>query len=506
MPIGLPHYALEAAVTRQRELDARENQLAEQDAARLFDELEAQAQPAWAERRYEDVERLFSAQPDSLLRGEAGQRAHRRVREAQLLRGLLSRAAAALVQRNGQKLELRVGTVPITGTLEVPLDPLRDGFRLKPEGAAARQLVLRPGGAPGANQVLSAESLAALAGLSPESALQDSSQRLVRALFLFHEAEASGDAALLAAVRALLDRGPLPADDALVADLGLRVASLHGRTLDLADRERREKAHARLLSLRRSAQSGGDPRTIQTLAEELLKDPSPWSEEEQIELRAIRDAQVERLAQGPLATLERALGPSASAELAGGRVQLAFEPIKLRQSVFTQGSWILSGPGWAPARAARSDEDFLSRASPTLPLDALRTEKDPLDLLLVLQQPADQPPVLLLVSACGFHVGFLGAHEGAGARWLVDTSSAQSALKRLRAGEGREFAGWQAGGRVELHLVLHRARGTVLAEANGKRLALESVPPPRAEGASQLVLRAWECLRLTALTLEAARR
>jgi tRNA A-37 threonylcarbamoyl transferase component Bud32 len=501
MPIGLPRRAPEQAVQQGRELDTLEARYAEQDSAQLFDELELQAQPFWQARRYEDVEQLFASQPEGLLRGEAAVRAGWRVREAHLLTELLATAAKTLEGSNLKSMELSTGTVPEVGVLLVPLDPLANGFKLRPEGAVPRALVLRTPRA--GEKALATESLAKLAGLAPE-AIRDPAQRLLRALFLFHEAE-PGDLALLQVVSTLLDRGAMPADDPLVKDLGLRVANAHGRTIDLADRKRSETAHSRLKTLRYSVGHNGNARTARDLAEELLK-LDLWREDEKQELRSIRDAQVQRLGSNPLDELERVFSPNAIEEAGPGRVQLVFDLAQQHGGALEQGTWILNVSGWSPPFAARSDPDLLARAGPSLALEPLRTDKEPLEITLQLEQPADQPPRVLLVSAAGFHVGFLGAPEGGKARWLAGTRSAADVLGELRKGGGHEFAGWKAGSKPSLSITLIRARGRVVVKLDGTLPDRMDLPAPHLEGPPTLSVRAWECLRLVSLTIVAARR
>src|SRR6185295_1979804 len=122
--------------------------------------------------------------PEGLLRGESARSAALRVREARLLQGLLATAAKTLERATGERMELSTGTVPEIGILVVPPDPLANGFSLRPDGAVPRALVLRLPRA--GEKALATDSLAKLAGLSPE-ALREPAQRLLRALFLFRE-------------------------------------------------------------------------------------------------------------------------------------------------------------------------------------------------------------------------------------------------------------------------------------------------------------------------------
>jgi len=499
LPVGLVHSAPELAVKRAADLDELEGRYAAQDSEQLFDELERQAEPNWHARRYEEVERLFAGS-EGLLRGEASARAGRRAREARLLESVLARAAKKLEGSTGQRMELSTGTVPEVGLLAVPLDPLANGFTLRPDGAVPRALVLR---APRTGEkALATESLAKLAGLAPD-ALRDPSDRLLRALFLFHEAE-PGDVALLDSVRALLDKGTLPDGEPLVGDLGKRVADAHGKSIDFADKEKHERAQGKFNGLRFMDEHNGDARVAKAQAEELLKEEF-WTENEKQELRSIRDRQAQRLQASPLDELRATFAPDAIEDAGPGRVRLFFELGKQHGGALEQGSWILNVSGWSPAFAARSDEELLAREGPSLVLEKLRTEKE-LEIVLQLEEPLDQRPNVLLVSAAGFHVGFLGAPDGGKARWLAGNRSAAEVLEALRKGQGREFPGWKAGSKPALTLTLRREQGRVALKLDGTALDRMELPAPHLEGPATLSVRAWECLRLVSLTLVAARQ
>jgi hypothetical protein len=238
------------------------------------------------------------------------------------------------------------------------------------------------------------------------------------------------------------------------------------------------------------------------MAEKLLQEKF-WREDEMQELRNIRDAAVQRQQSGPLDELERSFGPDRIEDAGNGRVRMFFDLKKQHGGALAQGSWILNVTGWSPPFAARNDEDLLGRAGPSLALEPLRCEKEPLDLTLQLEQPADQPPRVLLVSAAGFQIGFLGSLQGGKARWLAGSRSAADLLAELRKGAGTEFEGWKAGANLSLQLTLTHS-GVVLVKRNGTTLGRMSLPAPRSEGPPSFSVRAWECLRLVSLTVEAA--
>jgi hypothetical protein len=257
--------------------------------------------------------------------------------------------------------------------------------------------------------------------------------------------------------------------------------------------------------LRSSVERGGDPRALLELAEELLGE-DVWREDEKQELRSIRDAQVKRLHSSPIDELRSAFAADECVEVGPNRVRLVFVLGKQHDGALEQGSWILNGSGWSPPFAARSDGDLLERRGPLLLLEPLRTEKEPLELGLQLEQPADQPPHLLLVSALGFQIGFLGASDGGKARWLASAGTAAELVEALRKGSGTEFSGWKAGSKPLLGLTIRRAPGRVVCTLDGKPIGRLNLPAPHQGGPPAIGLCAWECLRLVSLTLVASRR
>lgn len=494
-PSGLVAKGPEEWARAVRTVQEREDQLAREDAARLLRELDAQAASLWKAREYEAVRALYDALPPSLLEGETRAEIGLRREQAERLLALLSRAAQALSGSSGATRELILGTLSLRGKVETDGDPLLQPFRFVLDGAAPRRLALRERLAGGGAQVLSTASVLQLAALKAG----DAQDRLLRALFLYRESGET-DSELLQEAARELDRAPMSAEDPLVAELGRLLSKARIRTLDVAERQRREQEGERLLLLRRMVHEGGSTQPALTLARELLAQRELWTEDELGFLRQTRDAlEAARLMEeDPV----RALGAARSQDLGNSRVRLSFEVAGGKSGALAIGSWLPDGGGWAAPRTARDDAEFLERASPTLPLNGLALAKDELVLRLSLVQPEDTRPEVLMISAAGFHIVFFAQGEDHKPRWLVDSLSAERALARVRGGEGAGFAGWKAGAKVELVLRLSAARGSAEAEINGKALGRADVTVPRA-GAAVMSVRTWERVRMTGVAVEA---
>jgi len=494
-PSGLVVLSSEELVRARERLASREERLREEDSLRLVRELDAQASSLWKARDYEAVRALYAGVAPALLRGEAAVTIPLRLLEADRLQSLLARAAKAVLSGAGSRREVLVGTLPLQGRIEVDQDPLFHPFAFAIDSAPLRRLALRERAAREGTLVLSTAGLLQLVALSPKVP----ADRLTRALFLFREAGES-DTEGLAEAGLELDRAPLSAEDPLVAELGRLLAQSRNRTMDAAQRERRAREAERLALLRRMLAEGSGPDSALTLARDLLGQKELWTEEELVFLRQTRDSleAARALAADPL----RLFGDVKAQELGGGRIRFAFDFARGQTGSFAIGSWLPDGAGWAAARTARDDADFLGRPSPTLPLAGIALQKDELEVRLVFHQPEDSRAELLLVSVAGFHVVFFGQSEDLRPRILVDTVSAERALSRARGGEGVAFAGWKPGARIELGIVVSQARGSVEVRLGGKPLLREDVVSPRS-GGGVISVRSWERVRMSSGVVEA---
>ena len=506
MPTGLLHLGHEALAHGEKELADLEHSLAIEDAQRGLVELEADNAELWKSRRYADVARVYTLAADDPWRAPVRATIELRSREARTLQELLSRAVAGVARRDGEKIELRVGSIVLSGKISAGVDPLRLGFRLTLDTGRVYSLALRPldaaAAGSAASAVLTPETIERFADMTPEgSANTTPTDRLTRALLRMRDGDVLG-------ARAALNAGPLPRDEPLVADLEQRLRSELAH-LQQAEGERRGEALELLHLARREGRASETVEGLQKRIEKLLQDYGDVLLDAEIqELRRMRDERFARAAPSAEVGIADVFHPTSLDELANNRVRMRFQFDSARAGAFDPGAWIPDGAGWSSVRYAQSDEDMLTRAAPTLALrDPLRVQTDVLDVRLRLEQLSDAPPEVFLVSVAGFHVVLTGARDGAKPRCYADTGEASEALARARAGDGKEFAGWKIGAPVEVRMILSRARGVATIEVDGKRIAEFQRVAPRGDAAlSTLVVRSWEPLRLISATIEAARR
>jgi len=493
----------DAAVTRLERL-GRELRLS--TARDGYRGLERELEPLWGERRYARIaERLRERQGDAALepvRAEVLLRA----REAELLADVLRSAAAALTRRAGETVELRVGSLGVLrGKIEVSGDPLERGFVLRPRDAGRLPFALLVGSeAPAKATLLATSALEELAGLPLDPASGGrADERLVRALFRLREGDPEG-------ARRVFEGEPMPLGDPLVEDLRERLDSaLRVRRSD--DATRASEAQRKLELLRRERQLGA--RTRRGYADDLLRDfADVLSAEELAEVRALR-RELER--EGPasldeLAALFRPdVGPVSVGNVGSagsGRVRMGFQFDKSAAGAWEPGAWVPDGRGWTRGKAARSDADLVARPSPRLLLREPLSIEDTLQVELVIEEPDDVDPELLVISVAGFHIALHTPRTGP-ARCLIGTGDALAVVRDARAGGGKRFAGLDRGQPFTLVLRLNQARGTVDVTLDGVEIARTLLPSPRGEsGSASLVVRAYEPVRLVAVTIEAARR
>ncbi|MBL8861786.1 MAG: protein kinase [Planctomycetes bacterium] len=494
-PAGLLHLAHEELAKAERALSDQARALAVDDARRGLLELEDETLALWRARRYAEVAELHERASEEAWRQPVRAVHELRAREGRLLEDLLRRASAGVLARDGERVELALGTITYAGRLAAGLDPLARGFGLALEGGKPPLLVLRAGpGLEGALVVAPeiVESFARLAS-TPDD-------RLLGVLFRLREGRTRE-------ARDGLDAGALPRDEPLVADAEERVrASLAERRSEAE--AVREAALARYRLALREGREGTDPARLAKRIERILREDSgALSAEEVSELRRLRDERLAELAP-PSPSVEELLRPNVFTALGGARVRLRYDLDALKPGGLDPGTWIRDGQGRVSLRYALSDSDLLSRAGPSLVLrEPLEVQSEAVDVRFALQPRADAPPDLLLASVCGFHVVIAAGRAGKPSRVLVDTGDPAQLVARARAGEGREVASVRPGVAYDLRVVATRARGVVLVELDGRRVALEQRPVPRNDLGDRLVaLRSFEPLRLVTLTVEAAVR
>jgi len=502
MPLGVPRLAYEALAKRSQELADLERELADQDAQSRVTELEDDTAPQWKERRFGEIARKFEAAAAEPWSAGLRPRIALASREARLLEDLLGRAAAGARSKDGQSITLPLGTFSFTGRMQAGPDPLAQGFRLQPERGRELVFTLRAPSADAA--LLPGAALESLAGLAPAGSLEPA-DRLLLALFRWREG--AGDVEAATAAQAALDAGPLPSGEPLVAELERRIlAGLSGT--EKPQGERRARAEEKLRLVRREALEPGPREKKLERINTLLKSERELLPDELAELRAMRDALVLEGTPSTVADFERAYKlPTDRIQFLAGRprASLRFEFAEKGTGTFEPGRWSADGSGWVAPSFQRGEQEMLASPAPTLLLvDPLRAQSDSLEVKMILEQPADSPPDLLLVSAAGFHVVLT---NGVPPRCLVETRDAAEALAHARAGQGRPGEGLRRGHRHELRLLVNRAGGRAEVYLDGNRLN-ESLPmPPRGDERNlALSIRSTEPIRLVSATVEGARR
>ncbi len=495
MPAGLLHLGHEELAKGERLLSELARTLAVDDARRGLAEFEDETAPLWRARRYVDI-----AEAHERAAGEAWRQPVRgdhelRAREARLLEGLLERAAAGILARDGERIDLALGTITLAGKLVAGGDPLARGFGLMLDGGRSPSLALRaaaaadarPGTAPDARPSAGSDGAIVVGREIVESFARIANtpdDRLLAVLFRLREGETN-------AAREGLDAGALPRDERRGQADGERDAAL--ARYHLALREGRE---------------GTDPARLAKRIEKILREDSGLLQADQIqELRRLRD---ERLAEltPPAPSLEDLLRPNALQVLSNGRVRLRYDFESAKPGGFDPGSWIRDGQGLVSLRYALSDEDLLARPGPSLVLrEPVSVQNESVDVRLRFQPKPDAPPDLLFVSVCGFHVVVAAGRVGRPARLLVDTGDPAQLVAKARAGEGTLVAPPRGGPGFELRVVVTRARGIARVELDGRPVVVEQRPVPRNELGDRLVaVKSFEPLRLVGATVEVAVR
>jgi len=500
-PHGLAQAGHERLAREQQKLALRERELGEEIARAWFDDLEAASQALWRARRFGQLAESYALRAEEAWVEPVRARLKLAVREARLLDGLLTRAAQGVKKRNGETLELRLGTLAVVGRLDAGVDPQTRPFRLVPSNGREWRLALREVDSDGqsAPQLVGVEALESLARAARSEPLEPE-HVLALCLLRLRENDVAG-------ARAGFNSGSLPVGDPLVTELARR---LNESATAPPRGERRDQALRRLRVLQREIESPvRDPGLVGRIDEALTLYAEALETAEVAELRAARD----RLAQPPRpGTLEAFVQayrlPAAAVELGPGpnRATLRFGFRGSESGSFEHGEWVADGAGWTPGRSARSDTELCTRASPTLALvEPLRTSGGVLDVLVRIEQPTGLAPRLLIVSIGACHFVLVGASEGQPARALVDTGDVLAVVERARR-EGKPFTGWKDGRTVELHLVLHRGSKWAQLEVDGHRVAEPKLPHLGPEVDPPLVVRAWEALRLLSIELEGGRR
>ncbi len=499
LPPDLESRAFEALDRRTAELRDLEERLLERDAVASFEQLESRADPMLARREYDAVHDLWAERADDPAMAPVRAEVDLRLREAELLSAHLERVANALRERSGEDVELFVERVAYDGELFVVGDPLERGFELKLKtGRSTRFRLTGPRDGPGGPR-LDPTALESLAG-----AAEDDDDRLARALLAYHEERYDR------ADRALAELEQ--ADESLLAfELRLRLDAARGAAAEELE-ARRADAEREYNSILDAAGRGGDRGVLVRRIDKLLRLHS------ELAGGALDTTQSERLRE-LRRELRKGYEPSAREDFVRvfrpdevvfpsfGRVRMSWSFEGATTGEWDRGTWHHDGaPGWIGAPLP-DDGEVIRRAAPTLLLrDPFVVDQGVVLFDVRFLQPEGSPPDLFVVSGLGFHAAFVGRRVGEPARCLVDTTSLEDVVARVRA-EGVAFEGWREGGEHTLRLRLNPARGTVEVRLDDARVtSAERRSPVGGPRSSSLSVRAREPVRLLEVEVTGDRR
>jgi tRNA A-37 threonylcarbamoyl transferase component Bud32 len=487
---------------RVGDLEGLERALLEEDARVEWTRLQASRQAQWRERRYEELIELWSRDLEQDWLSSVHERIALEVLEAELLQGLLQRAAAALPQAKS----ILIGTIRRDlRQSEIPSDPLLRGFRIKT--AASDDLFrLRAGTSdPDSAQLLKAESIEDLAGIAQDPALIEARDRLLRALLRDREGDAREAARTY-------DSGPLPG-----GELG-ELAQALGRRVNLSKRQLEEQRTSRLNEAQIAYNSIARRASEETVVREpddvvrrinaLLADYSDLEFVQQREkgLRAIKE-QLETPAQTtPRGELERIFAPTELRLSAPGRARMVFDFASTSVGRWEPGDWKLHGSGWTGDYLQRGDllrERIWPRLLLTKPLDL----KGYIGVEFAIEQPyGSGDPRALLVSVAGWHV-LIERSEGQKSRLHIGADGSQGLRELLEAatkpGAGKQIDGPRRGERHTLRIELSQSRQKITVLLDGKELIIKDGTRPTNAGSHSVVVRSIEPVLLQQVTVEA---
>ncbi len=500
-PEHLPFTALDKLEESAASLGLLEEQLREESIRGEYEETRRRCETHWRNRDYETALGLWQKLQDRLaaLPGSGGHwretlasRVEARRQEARLLYGLLLRVAQGVLARDGQEVDLWVGSILHPGRrLIASPDPLEKGFRLEglQQSFALRELSSR------AFEMLA--DFDARGEASPE-------ERFLRALFLERDGRARE-------AREVLRSGPLPEGDQaqLVVDLRLRITdAIERQGLEAEARRQDAQEYLELLS---GALIENSPEVALNMVEVLLDDFGDIAEvvARREELTQMRRRLLSRDRSNERADFLTVYDPSRLEFPRLHRARLDFDFARSEVGTWDLGGWVFDGAGWTPQASVRDWEEFESQRSPRLAI------RPPLDLdtgyfevavrfeLLA----ASHPPQMLLVSVAGMHAALIGPGLPGGDRshrWLTGSGELAGFLSQLREGAGeRPAVLLEPGQEHEIVLRGSRGGGRLSLFLDGKLLGDKQAKRPEEE--NWVEIRSWERLRLLSVSVEGNR-
>ena len=436
-------------------------------------------------------------------------RVARRSVEAEVLSGVLVRAADELRAANGRVIdEFQVGAIRLTDVrLQSAGDPMHEPFEV--EGVSER-IHLRD---------LFGPELERWAGLDVRPL--DAEERLALSLLRYRDGryEAALDT---------LRSGDLPAH----GPAGTVGPELRNRVFERAEhltgrRERREQdAQAHLSFIFDVKNQEHSPSNVVARIEALLEGLGDTDavRGRSDELRLLRQRLRAERSPALRDEFRDVFRPTHLEYPERGRVKLSFDFEDRSVGAWRRGDWIFDARGWIQEDSAKSWEALIEMRAPKLLLGP-PLKLDDFTVRVRFERAFAGPAKLFYLEAAGVGVALVGTGlpasqevsrtpgtrgaEGGG-RFLLATGSTRTVLERVRAGEGVPMSRELAFGEPHtLVLRCQRRLGRIRLELDGELLdeATLGFKARKSEAPQEpwLELRAWEPIRILSATLEAGR-
>ncbi len=491
-----------------RELERRCLELSELERSILSDELMQRFQslqdlyePKWSAREYESLLALWKLEEQKLLelpdaQGTGWREEHLAeisliVSQAELLLGLVQRAAGELELRAGQDLELSFNNIPVNGRLALIGDPLLTQFSLDTR-QGLRRVDLR---------LLDSRDLLALAGTpDPEASSVSGEDRLTAALLYLRDGNVRRALTLVSA-KSIPRLGESGRMARFIEDRSIEsLQESHASSL-----ERDTEAQALLDQIYGAAARPGQLSAVLRLLDEY--GDSPLVRGRVRDLRKLR-AELEKPAPPADEAAYRVAFDPLGVELSRDRVRLIFEFGPNAARSWERGDWEVDWDAWE-APSSKELTGLSLKGGPRLSLNQPLVQLDPsideLSLRLDLELRESAHAVL---SAAGFHVSVFakGASQESSHGWLVTSGSLDQHFDALRRGKGELEPFLNAGEPLRLEFELRPRAGRVsLGFANGQQVSATVKAPRSSAEYSMIELRAEEGTRLRRTEIELRR-
>jgi serine/threonine-protein kinase len=482
--------ALDALEQRSKELAELQSRIEEEDAQTWAFVTDRDCADAWKSRDYAAVRRRWQSGLAEPWTEKVADRIRVEVQWAELLQGLLQRAAEEVRGARSKTLAVLVGSIQTEGVVVAGDDPLSQGFGLRVgANAAERRLALRPGADPKAT-VLGTEALERLAKLGAE----DPRDRLLRVLFRYRDGDVQG--ALSALRSGALAREEFPE---LAAEIERR---LRQSATAFAEEQSARLAEAKTLYnlIVRTHGEAKDREFLVLRIDDLLArfGDLEWTQSVRAELEAWRTALATPAA--PVVTetfAERFSGAEVSID--DGRAKVAWTFGVRADGGFSSGDWLLDADGWRASGLRARDDLFAAGRWPAVSLAAFANFDRELECEVEFVQPKSSgPPRLFVLSFAGWHVAIGGPREGGErARWRASSGSLAELVDGVFAGRGRPLDPLAVDTTHVLRVRLTHKRGRIEVTLDGKLLGEESgLRPSDVPANAELSVRSLEVVRL----------